>query len=95
MPDDPKYVEIRGGVQDGVVYLRASDVVKSLRLTATTYRDLAVDDEELGSVFKELASLFEGEADEFDLLSMRLEVADLEDSDEELSLAELDEESDG
>ena len=91
MSDDPKYVEIRGGVQDGVVYLRASDVVKSLRLTATTYRDLAVDDDELGSVFEELASLFEGEADEFDLLSMRLEVADLEENDEELSLAELDE----
>lgn len=94
MADDPKYVEIHGGVQDGVVYLRASDVVKSLRLTATTYRDLAVDDEELGSVFEELASLFEGEADEFDLLAMRLELADIEEFGE-VSLAELDEESDG
>lgn len=94
MSDYPKYVEIRGGVQDGVVYLCASDVVKSLRLTAATYRDLAVDDDGLAFDFKELASLFEGEADEFDLLAMRLELADIEEFGE-VSLAELDEESDG
>lgn len=93
MAEESRYVEIRGGVQDGVVYLRASDVVNSLRVTASGYREHAKDDEELGSVFEELAGLFEDEADEFDLLSMRLEVADLAENDDELSLAELDEES--
>ena len=85
------YIEVRGGTQDGIVYLRASDVIESLRLTAKGFRDVAEEDKELSSIWSEMARVFEGEADQFDLLAIELAT----DEDDDVSLDELDEESDG
>lgn len=67
-------VQIRGGVIDGVVYLDASDVITSLRLTAEGYRAEAEaeDDEEVVDTLEEIAHHFEAEADEYDLIAMQM-----------------------
>lgn len=76
-----RYVTIRGGVMDGVVYLRAEDVVHSLRLTADGYRKEAEDDDKFADTFEEVARLFEGEADEYDLIAMQLLAEDVDEED--------------
>lgn len=87
---EPLSITIRGGILEGVVYLRADDVITSLRLTAQGYRQIAAEeDDDISDVFIEVARLFEGEADEFDLISMQIVTDDVDD------VAELDEESDG
>lgn len=87
---EPLSITIRGGILEGVVYLRADDVITSLRLTAQGYRQIASEeDDDISDVFTEVARLFEGEADEFDLISMQIVTDDVDD------VAELDEESDG
>jgi hypothetical protein len=67
-------VVIHGGVIEGVVYLDATDVIASLRLTAHGYRVEAAeeDDEDIASALEEVGSYFEAEADEFDLISMAM-----------------------
>lgn len=87
---EPPSITIRGGILEGVVYLRADDVITSLRLTAQGYRQIASEeDDDISDVFIEVARLFEGEADEFDLISMQIVTDDVDD------VAEPDEESDG
>lgn len=80
MPDEPQGVTILGGIYEGTVYLRASDVVLSLRMSADDYRREAADTENemAAGLLNEVARVLQGEADEFDVISMELLTEDIE-----------------
>lgn len=86
---EPRTVQIRGGVIDGIVYLDAADVIKSLRLTAEGYRAEAVleleedEDTELADCLNEIAQHFECEADEYELICLEMVTEAVEEAAEE------------
>lgn len=96
MAEEEKGMELSGCVIEGEVYLRALDVVASLRNVSSVCQANAdalgeeLDEDEEGEfiAFTALALMFQNEADALDVASMDMLT-------DEVSLDELDEECDG